>query len=142
MFRDLLDEDGHILTHNFRPIQPLGDRIVLFNIKDNDDNTLYMTDSPDNDIRPETDSGTTFDRTDSPKDDIPPEVDNDKNDDLSGGDKNVLNDSPDNNLDDETVNKKPGKKSKLDSGSSTIFLPWYLLSMTIVIFMLSDRRVC
>lgn len=141
MFRDLLDEDGHILTHNFRPIQPLGDRIVLFNLKDLDDNTLHMTDSPNNNIPPEVDSGITFDRTDSPKDEIPPEMDSGTNDDLSGGDKNVLNDSPDNNLDDATVNKKVGKKSKLDSGSSTQCLPWYLLSMTIVIFILSDRRM-
>lgn len=30
-FRALEDEEGHPLTHNFRPIQPLGDRVVLFN---------------------------------------------------------------------------------------------------------------
>lgn len=30
-FRALEDEEGHPLTHNFRPIQPLGDRVVLYN---------------------------------------------------------------------------------------------------------------
>lgn len=30
-FRALQDEEGHPLTHNFRPVQPLGDRVVLFN---------------------------------------------------------------------------------------------------------------
>lgn len=30
-FRALDDEEGHPLTHNFRPIQPLGDRVVLYN---------------------------------------------------------------------------------------------------------------
>uniref|UniRef100_A0A182QLY7 carbonic anhydrase n=1 Tax=Anopheles farauti TaxID=69004 RepID=A0A182QLY7_9DIPT len=30
-FRALEDEEGHPLTHNFRPVQPIGDRVVLFN---------------------------------------------------------------------------------------------------------------
>ncbi|XP_055530002.1 carbonic anhydrase 7 [Wyeomyia smithii] len=30
-FRALEDDEGHPLTHNFRPIQPLGDRVVMFN---------------------------------------------------------------------------------------------------------------
>uniref|UniRef100_A0A182NH68 carbonic anhydrase n=1 Tax=Anopheles dirus TaxID=7168 RepID=A0A182NH68_9DIPT len=30
-FRALEDEEGHPLTHNFRPVQPLGDRVVLYN---------------------------------------------------------------------------------------------------------------
>ncbi|XP_058458649.1 carbonic anhydrase 7 [Malaya genurostris] len=30
-FRALEDDEGHPLTHNFRPIQPLGDRVVLYN---------------------------------------------------------------------------------------------------------------
>lgn len=29
MFRTIRDREGHQLTHNFRPIQPLGDRIVF-----------------------------------------------------------------------------------------------------------------
>jgi hypothetical protein len=32
MFRALQNDEGHALSHNFRPIQPLGDRIVLYNI--------------------------------------------------------------------------------------------------------------
>lgn len=51
-FRELENEEGNALTHNFRPVQPLGDRIVLFNeknaeakptpndIQDNNDNKL------------------------------------------------------------------------------------------------------
>lgn len=39
-FRALQDSHGQTLTHNFRPIQPLGDRVVLFNTKDIDTNTL------------------------------------------------------------------------------------------------------
>ncbi|XP_053666644.1 carbonic anhydrase 7 [Anopheles marshallii] len=30
-FRALENEEGHPLTHNFRPVQPLGDRVVLYN---------------------------------------------------------------------------------------------------------------
>lgn len=30
VFRNIQDEEGHHLTHNFRPIQPLGDRDVYF----------------------------------------------------------------------------------------------------------------
>lgn len=30
-FRALEDEEGRPLTHNFRPIQPLGDRVVMYN---------------------------------------------------------------------------------------------------------------
>lgn len=30
VFRTIRDEEGHQLTHNFRPIQPLGDRDVYF----------------------------------------------------------------------------------------------------------------
>lgn len=33
------------MTHNFRPIQPLGDRIVLFNTKDIDTNALDTGDN-------------------------------------------------------------------------------------------------
>lgn len=39
-FRALQDSHGQSLTHNFRPIQPLGDRVVLFNTKDIDTNAL------------------------------------------------------------------------------------------------------
>lgn len=39
-FRVLQDSHGQTLTHNFRPIQPLGDRVVLFNTKDIDTNAL------------------------------------------------------------------------------------------------------
>lgn len=39
-FRALQDAHGHHLTHNFRPIQPLGDRVVLFNIESESDTTL------------------------------------------------------------------------------------------------------
>ncbi|CAO1367188.1 unnamed protein product [Diamesa serratosioi] len=41
-FRSLEDSEGNILNHNFRPIQPINDRIVWFNSNDfaMDDNTL------------------------------------------------------------------------------------------------------
>jgi hypothetical protein len=40
-FRALQNEDGEALTHNFRPIQPLGDRIILYNVEnDAADNRL------------------------------------------------------------------------------------------------------
>lgn len=124
MFRDLLDEDGHILTHNFRPIQPLGDRIILFNIIDNDDNTLDHY---------------------NPEDEVPSEVDVDVNNDLSdltNAKKNVLNDSPDNDLDEDKVDSKTTNKAKLDSASTTHFVSLYLLSITILTFILSDSRIC
>lgn len=41
-FRDLEDAHGHHLTHNFRPIQDIGDRIVRFNIESLQDNTLEI----------------------------------------------------------------------------------------------------
>ncbi len=128
MFRDLLDEDGHILTHNFRPIQPLGDRIVQFNIIDNDDNTLNHDHQREDDDLP---------------DEIPVEVESGNNDDLTNDDKNVLNDSPDNNLDDEKVDdSKPGKKAKLESGSTIHFISLYVLSIGILTIILSEKRMC
>jgi hypothetical protein len=41
-FRTLEDEEGNTLTHNFRPVQDIGDRIVLFSSPLNDevDNNL------------------------------------------------------------------------------------------------------
>lgn len=124
MFRDLLDEDGHILTHNFRPIQPLGDRIILFNIIDNDDNTLDHY---------------------NPEDEVPSEVDVDLINhlsDLTDAKKSVLNDSPDNDLDEDKVDSETTKKAKLDSASTTHFVSLYLLSITILTFILSDSRIC
>lgn len=123
MFRDLLDEDGHILTHNFRPIQPLGDRIILFNIIDNDDNTLAH-----------------------PEDELPPLVDVDDNDldltnDVKNVDKNVLKDSPDNKLDEGKADSKT-KKSKLGSGSMTHFVSLYVLSIALLAFILSGNQIC
>lgn len=120
MFRDLLDEEGHILTHNFRPIQPLGDRIILFNIIDNDDNTLDHY---------------------HPEDDIPVDIIDINNDlsDLTNAKTNVLNDSPDNDLDEDKVDSKTNK-AKLDSASTTHLASLYLLSITILTFILSDRR--
>lgn len=44
-FRALQDSHGQTLTHNFRPIQPLGDRVVLFNTKDIDTNALDTGDN-------------------------------------------------------------------------------------------------
>lgn len=123
MFRDLLDEDGHILTHNFRPIQPLGDRIILFNIIDNDDNTLDHY---------------------NPEDEVPSEVDVDLINhlsDLTDAKKSVLNDSPDNDLDEDKVDSETTKKAKLDSASTTHFVSLYLLSITILTFILSDSRI-
>lgn len=124
MFRDLLDEDGHVLTHNFRPIQPLGDRIILFNIIDDDDNTLDHH---------------------NPEDELPPQVVdidviNDLSD-LTNEEKNVLNDSPDNNLDEDKVDSKRNK-AKLDSGSNTQCVSLYLLSITILPYILNGRRIC
>lgn len=113
------------MTHNFRPIQPLGDRIILFNIIDNDDNTLE------------------YHNTD---DDIPPEVDvNGNNDDLSdstdeldAGKKNVLNDSPDNSLENQ-IDSTTKKNSKLDNGATIHFASLYLLSITVLVFSVSNR---
>lgn len=127
MFRDLLDEEGHVLTHNFRPIQPLGDRVILFNIIDNDDNALdhHNTD-----------------------DDIPPQVNNDdgNNDlldptnELENDNKNVLNELPDNRLDEsDTGDRTVNKKTKLDNGSMTHLVSLYLLSMTILASIVSSR---
>ncbi|XP_055610790.1 carbonic anhydrase 7-like [Uranotaenia lowii] len=49
-FRALEDEEGHPLTHNFRSIQPLGDRVVLFNtdeiLKVDVDLTKYSPPNP------------------------------------------------------------------------------------------------
>lgn len=127
MFRDLLDDDGHILTHNFRPIQPLGDRIILFNIIDDDDNTLEQNHH-------------------NPADDIPSDVDLDANDDpsdLTNGinKNNVLNDSPDNNLDEDVVDSST-EKAKLDSGSTNHFVSLYILSMALLAIKLNGRQIC
>ncbi|GAB0096249.1 carbonic anhydrase [Sergentomyia squamirostris] len=45
-FRALEDTDGARLTHNYRPIQPLGDRIVLFNTEDVIENNLQNRNGP------------------------------------------------------------------------------------------------
>jgi len=120
MFRLLLDDNGHVLKHNFRPIQELGDRIILFNIINNDDNTLKH--DIENDI--------------SPKVDIPPKVDTN---DLDEGNKNVLKDSPDNTLDESKVgDSKTKKKAKLKNGSMAHFGSLYLLSITILVFFVSN----
>jgi hypothetical protein len=34
-FRRLKNTDGDLLTHNNRPVQPIGDRVVWFNEKEN-----------------------------------------------------------------------------------------------------------
>ncbi|XP_059614156.1 carbonic anhydrase 7 isoform X2 [Phlebotomus argentipes] len=39
-FRALEDAHGHKMTHNFRPTQPLGDRVVLFNTEEVIENNL------------------------------------------------------------------------------------------------------
>lgn len=36
MFRHLRDEHNHTLSHNFRPIQPLGDRHIWYNLDINE----------------------------------------------------------------------------------------------------------
>lgn len=51
VFRSLRDEEGHKLTHNFRPIQPLGDRVVWLATnktitKHHGSNDSKSTDSP------------------------------------------------------------------------------------------------
>lgn len=40
MFRSLENAEGEPLNHNFRPIQEIGDRIVLFNTNDIIDNEI------------------------------------------------------------------------------------------------------
>lgn len=101
----------------------MGDRIILFNIIDNDDNTLEHHNTDD---------------------DIPPEVDDgnndlsDSTDELDSGKKNVLKDPPDNSLENkvDTTTKKNGK---LDSGATTYFGSLYLLLITILCFTMSNR---
>jgi hypothetical protein len=34
-FRTMNSSDGELLAFNFRPLQPLSDRVVLFNVADN-----------------------------------------------------------------------------------------------------------
>lgn len=41
---------GQQLSHNFRPIQDLGDRIVIFNVETLDDNTLEEVPTSDHNI--------------------------------------------------------------------------------------------
>ena len=44
MFRALEDAEGEPLNHNFRPIQDIGDRIVLYSSTDfNDENEIETT---------------------------------------------------------------------------------------------------
>lgn len=42
-FRALMDHDGNLLSHNFRPVQPIGDRIVWLTSDkySNDDDDLH-----------------------------------------------------------------------------------------------------
>lgn len=46
LFRNIHDDEGHQLTHNFRPIQPIGDRQVWFVSEkpDFEDNQLEIID--------------------------------------------------------------------------------------------------
>uniref|UniRef100_A0A182IYA9 carbonic anhydrase n=1 Tax=Anopheles atroparvus TaxID=41427 RepID=A0A182IYA9_ANOAO len=60
-FRALKDEDGHPLTHNFRPVQPLGDRVVLFNT----DEMIKQVDL-DADVPPEAGEGVDTNKLDTP----------------------------------------------------------------------------
>lgn len=54
-FRCLEDTEGNIMNHNFRPIQPINDRIVWFNSNDYEmnDNSLAednLSNDKDNDV--------------------------------------------------------------------------------------------
>ncbi|CAO1306383.1 unnamed protein product [Diamesa hyperborea] len=54
-FRSLEDNEGNIMNHNFRPIQPINDRIVWFNSNDFElnDNTIEennLSNDKDNDV--------------------------------------------------------------------------------------------
>lgn len=103
----------------------MGDRIILFNIIDNDDNTLDHHNVDD---------------------DIPPQVETEGNNDISGstngidGNKNVLNDSPDNSLDENNDDDSTSiEKTKLDNASTTHSVSIYLLLFTILAFITSRR---
>lgn len=45
-FRSLYDSHGHLLTHNFRPIQPVGDRTVWYVSKDAESELKFIPSSP------------------------------------------------------------------------------------------------
>ncbi|XP_050074930.1 carbonic anhydrase 7 isoform X1 [Anopheles maculipalpis] len=63
-FRALENEEGHPLTHNFRPVQPLGDRVVLYNT----DEMIKEVDL-DEEHPPEEPEGVDTNKIDTPKSD-------------------------------------------------------------------------
>lgn len=119
-FRALKNEEGHALKHNFRPIQPIGDRIVLYNIEESE------IDDSVNEL-PE---------------DVPTNVENKDKDryDIVADDKtkvidlteNIPMEIPDNKLDEKKVTKR--KHRKEHENSSSIAKPIGILIGFLAIF--------
>lgn len=66
MFRHLKDEHNNTLSHNFRPVQPLGDRDIWFNVDereadkeiDLENENPYETGGDENELGDEPGAGT------------------------------------------------------------------------------------
>lgn len=104
-FRALKNEEGHALKHNFRPIQPIGDRIVLYNIEESE------VDDSVNELPEEV--PTNVENKDKDRYDIVAD-DKTKVIDLT---EDVPMEIPDNKLDDKKVIKRKHRKEKENSSS-------------------------
>lgn len=121
-FRALKNEEGHALKHNFRPIQPIGDRIVLYNIEESEvDESINENELPEEvsitDIKKDKD------RYDIVPDEKTKEVD------LT---EDVPMEIPDQKLDDKKVTKRKHRKEK--ENSSSIAKPIGVLIGALAIF--------
>lgn len=97
------NEEGHALKHNFRPIQPIGDRIVLYNIEEGE-----LDESVSENELPEDIENKDKDRYDIVADDKTKVID------LT---EDVPMEIPDNKLDDNKVTKRKHRKEKENSCS-------------------------
>lgn len=121
-FRSLQDAHGETLTHNYRPIQPLNDRVVLFNTGGDyddktDDNTLAggggkSTDDDANkeQIPNEYDESVTKQITTDVKDEY----------DIVGGSTTDSQEMPDDDLDVTPVKEPSGNNALMNDDDSVV----------------------
>lgn len=143
MFRTIHDEDGHDLTHNFRPTQPVGDRAVYFVTSLKSGDSLYGLDE-----RPRFDEPSqhiNYDSNDDHKHDrltkSTTPIGIGANDEIaSNDDPNAVIDQTNNDITVETTTSRHWKFPKLGrntgnqlTGSTTMQLT--LIGISVILFM-------